>query len=233
MIARAGAALALASWVLVLALASASAADVRQWSWLGVRIRDLSEQETEEIAARHGIREGFGVVIVEVIEGAPAANAGLKSGDIVVAFGKRPVTETRMLQRLIATAPTDRESELTVLRPEGRRLLRVRLTSMPRAMVGERISAEFGFLLRDPEVQGGEATGRVGTTVPAIASVIRGGAADRAGLEAGDVILQVNEQPVLSRDGAREALADASPERPLSLTVRRGGSRLSVTLPSP
>src|SRR2546429_1571252 len=43
------------------------------------------------------------------------------------------------------------------------------------------ISAEFGFLLRDPEVQGGEASGRVGTTVPAIASVIRGGAADRAG----------------------------------------------------
>src|SRR2546429_7786628 len=77
------------------------------------------------------------------------------------------------------------------------------------------ISAEFGFLLRDPEVQGGEASGRVGTTVPAIASVIRGGAADRAGLEAGDVILQINEQPVLSRDGAREALADASPERPL------------------
>jgi len=97
-IARAGAALALASWVLVLALATASAADVRQWSWLGVRIRDLSEQEMEEIAARHGIREGFGVVIVEVIEGAPASSAGLKSGDIVVAFGKRPVTETRMLQ---------------------------------------------------------------------------------------------------------------------------------------
>src|SRR5207249_4227751 len=125
-------------------------------------------------------------------------------------------------------APTDRESELTVLRPEGRRLLRVRLTSMPRAMVGERISAEFGFLLRDPEVQGGEASGRVGTTVPAIASVIRGGAADRAGLEAGDVILQVNEQPVLSRDGAREALADASPaRRPRRRARRHSASRWS------
>src|SRR5207244_4970173 len=105
---------------LMLLVSVAAAADVRQWSWLGVRIRDLSEQEMEEIAARHGIREGFGVVIVEVIEGAPAASAGLKSGDIVVAFGKRPVTETRMLQRLIATAPTDRESEPTVARPEGR-----------------------------------------------------------------------------------------------------------------
>src|SRR2546426_9761197 len=92
----------------MLLVSVATAADVRQWSWLGVRIRDLSEQEMEEIAARHGIREGFGVVIVEVIEGAPAARAGLKNGDIVVAFGKRPVTETRLLQRLVAAGATAR-----------------------------------------------------------------------------------------------------------------------------
>src|SRR3989442_7089345 len=97
----------------------ATAADVRQWSWLGVRIRDLSEQEMEEIAARHGIREGFGVVIVEVIEGAPAARAGLKNGDIVVAFGKRPVTETRLLQRLRGPAPTGRASGSYVPRGGG------------------------------------------------------------------------------------------------------------------
>ena len=61
----------------------ASAADARPWSWLGVRIRDLSEQEMEEIATRHGIREGFGVVIVEVIADTPAARRtrpGSRSG---------------------------------------------------------------------------------------------------------------------------------------------------------
>src|SRR5439155_13074299 len=35
--------------------------EARPWSWLGVRIRDLAEQEMEELAAKHGIREGFGV----------------------------------------------------------------------------------------------------------------------------------------------------------------------------
>src|SRR2546428_8431165 len=110
----------------MLLVSVAAAADVRQWSWLGVRIRDLSEQEMEEIAARHGIREGFGVVIVEVIEGAPAARAGLKNGDIVVAFGKRPVTETRLLQRLLAPAPTGRGRGLTGPRAEGRRAARGR-----------------------------------------------------------------------------------------------------------
>ena len=41
--------------------------EARPWAWLGVRIRDLSEQEMESVSARHGVREGFGVVIVEVL----------------------------------------------------------------------------------------------------------------------------------------------------------------------
>ena len=58
-------------FVLILA-ATASAIDAAQWAWLGVRIRDLSEQEMNEISSRHGLREGFGVFIVDVIEGTPA-----------------------------------------------------------------------------------------------------------------------------------------------------------------
>ncbi len=220
--------------VLVLLLAAGvEAAGARPWAWLGVRIRDLSEQEMEEIAARHGIREGFGVVIVEVIEGAPAAAAGLRPGDVVVAFDDRPVTETRLLQRLIAAAPAGAESRLTVLREAGRQRVTVRLAVMPQAIVGERIAAEFGFVVRDPDapVPGGGL--RLGAAAPAIAVIIKGSPAERAGLEVGDVIVEVNEQAIVTREAAREALAAASPEQPLSLTVRRGQSRLSITLRIP
>src|SRR5256886_16473716 len=92
--------IASAALLLVLA-ATASAIDAAQWAWLGVRIRDLSEQEMNEISSRHGLREGFGVFIVDVIEGTPAQTAGVKTGDLVVAFEERPVTETRVLQRLV------------------------------------------------------------------------------------------------------------------------------------
>ncbi len=220
----------LGPWLLVVLLlvGGASAAGAKSWSWLGVRIRDLSEQEMEDIAAKHGIREGFGVVVVEVLEGAPAATAGLRTGDVVVAFDERPVTETRELQRMIAAAPAGEESRLTVLRAEGRRRVAVRLVAMPRAILGERVAAEFGFIVREPDGPG--AGRREGTVVPAITAVLRGSPAEKAGLEAGDVVLQVNEQAVVSREAVREALADASQERPLRLTVRRGGSHLSVTL---
>lgn len=209
-----------------------SAADARPWSWLGVRIRDLSEQEMDEISTRHGVREGFGVVVVEVLADTPAARAGLRNGDVVVALGDRPVVETRMLQRLIAAAPTSEDTRLTVLRPEGRHLVSVRLASMPRPIAGDRVAAEFGFVVREPEAA--DAAGAVAAlTAPSVAIVLRGSPAEKAGLQPGDVIVQVEERSVLTREAAREALADLSPERPLRLAVSRAGTPLTLTLAPP
>jgi serine protease Do len=210
---------------LLVSVTVASFVDAAQWAWLGVRIRDLSEQEGDEIAKRHGIREGFGVLIIEVMEGTPAEKAGLKNGDLVVAFEERPVTETRELQRLIASAGIGRDVKLTVLRQEGRRRLDVRLGMMPRPVVGERIGVEFGFVVREPEA--------AGSAAPTISTVIRRSPAERAGLEVGDVIVEVNDQPTLTREAMREALADASLEAPLRLSIRREGRRLPVTLKAP
>jgi S1-C subfamily serine protease len=211
---------------------AAAVAEARGWSWLGVRIRDLSEQESEELSKKHGIREGFGVVIVEVMEGAPAQRAGMKSGDIVVAVDDRPVTETRVLQRLIAAGPVEREARLTVLRAEGRRTLPVRLVAMPRPIAGERVAAEFGFILREPDPQQDPNVRRPGANLPAVTLVVRGSAADRAGLQNGDVIVQINDTSVVSRDAAREALADLAPEQPFKLTVRRSGSLVGLDVPA-
>jgi len=96
---------------------------------------------------------------------------------------------------------------------------------MPRPVVGERIGAEFGFLVRDPEP---------GTSTPlAVSTVVPKSPADRGGLETGDVIVQVNDLAVLTRDALREALADAGLEAPLRLTVRRAGNRLALVLKAP
>jgi serine protease Do len=219
---------------LLLVLLVADVVDARSWAWLGVRIRDLSEQEVEEISRRHGIDEGFGVVIVEVLAGTPAERAGMRNGDIVVAFNGRPVVDTRLLQRLIAAAPTGEETRLTVLRPEGREPLPVRLVEMPRTIAGERVAAEFGFVMREqlpqPELAGRRAAG---VSAPVVGLVVRGGAAEKAGLQTGDVVLQVGERAVLTHEAAAEALSEMSLDRPLPIVVRRGDDRLSFTLPAP
>ncbi len=217
---------------LLLVLLGATAVDARSWSWLGVRIRDLSEPEMDELSGRHGLREGFGVVIVEVMEDTPAKRAGMRAGDIVVAFEGRPVTDTRLLQRLIARAPVDGEVRLTVLRSEGRRPLPVHLMAMPRIVAGERMAAEFGFVLREPDAPAGQAVGPPPST-PAVTFVARGSAAEQAGLQVGDIVLQVNDHAVLTRDAAREALAEVATDRPLQLTVRRGVAQVALTLGLP
>ena len=61
--------------VALLLLGSAGPVWAASWGWLGVRISDLSEQEMEEISQKHGLREGFGVLIVEV----PVLEDGLRT----------------------------------------------------------------------------------------------------------------------------------------------------------
>lgn len=217
---------------LAVALALGSVAEGTPWSWLGVRIRDLSEPEMNEISRRHGLREGFGVMIVEVMEDTPAARAGMRTGDIVVAFEGRPVTETRLLQRLVARAPAEREIRLTVLRPEGREQLPVRLVAMPEDVFGERVAAEYGFVLREPP-GAAEPGGQPTTARPRVGLVVRDSTAQEAGLEVGDVIVTINDSPILTRDEARLALARIGPRGPLRLGVRRGEELVTVTIAPP
>ena len=222
---------ALLALALLGALAAPVAAASARWGWLGVRIRDLSEQEMEEISKRYGLREGFGAVIVEVIKGTPAAESGLRTGDVVVAFRDRPVVDTRSLQRAVGATTVGETIHLTVLRrEEGRQPVPVKVASMPPAVAAERIAAEYGFLVRDPEAQP-EPGGARPPALPSVAAVIPRSRAERAGLQVGDVLTEVDGRPVVTLAAVREALLAAGPDGPLPLVVRRDRERVAVTLP--
>jgi serine protease Do len=221
-----------AALLLAAVLLAPPAEAATRWGWLGVRIRDLSEQEMEEISQRFGLREGFGAVIVEVIKETPAAAAGLRTGDLVVAFRDRPVVDTRSLQRAIATTSVGESVNLTVLRrEEGRHPVQVKVGAMPDAVAAERVAAEYGFLIRDPEGQP-ELGGARSPAVPSVAAVLPRSRAERAGLRVGDVLTEVNGRPVVTLDAVREALLAAGPDGPLPLIVRREQERVMVTLES-
>lgn len=224
----------LVSLALLLAVLTPPADAATRWGWLGVRIRDLSEQEMEDISKRFGLREGFGAVIVEVIKETPAAAAGLRNGDLVVAFRDRPVVDTRSLQRAIAGTSVGETVRLTVLRlEEGRRPVQVKVGAMPDAMAADRVAAEYGFLVRDPEGQP-ELGGARPSAVPSVAAVLPRSRAERAGLQVGDVLTEVNGRPVVTLDAVREALLAAGPDGPLPLIFRRDQEQIAVTLdPNP
>ena len=114
----------------------------------------------EEIAKKVGVREGYGVLIAQVMKETPAASSGLREGDLVVAIDGRPIVETRALQRLVGATPAGRELGLVVLRERERQELRVRVGRMPAEAVADRIAFEFGFYVRD--VDRGAHRGRPG-----------------------------------------------------------------------
>src|SRR5262249_45194495 len=76
-----------------------------------------------------------------------------------------------------------RDVRLTILRAEGRRRLDVKLASMPRSVVGDRIGAEFGFVLREPETPAPSALS-VGT-LPPLPVVVPPSPPGRAGPQGG------------------------------------------------
>ena len=224
------------SVLVLLALASgpgASEASTR-WGWLGVRIRDLSEQEMNEISQKHGLREGFGALIVDVMQETPADEAGLKNGDLVVAFRNRPVVDTRTLQRFVAAANVGEKVTLTVLRrDQGRRPVEVRIGAMPDSVAADRVSAEYGFLLREPEAPPDPGRGANASVPAVVAVVLPKGRAEAAGLQVGDILVELDGKTVASLDAVRAALLALSDQSPLSLVVRREQQRLSFVLKDP
>ena len=205
-----------------------------RWGWLGVRIRDLSEQEMDEISQKHGLREGFGALIVDVIKETPADVGGLKSGDLVVAFKDRLVVDTRALQHYVAAANVGETVTLTVLRrDQGRRPVQVRIGPMPEAVAADRVAAEYGFLLREPEAQP-ELGGAKPPAGPAsVGAVLPKSHAEAAGLQVGDILVEINGKLVGSLEAAREALLGVGRPSPLALVVRRDRQRLSFILRDP
>jgi serine protease Do len=205
-----------------------------RWGWLGVRIRDLSEQEMNEISRKHGLREGFGALIVDVMKDTPADAAGLKNGDLVVAFKNRPIVDTRALQRYVASAGIGETVTLTVFRDDrGRQPVEVRIGPMPESVAADRISAEYGFLLREPEARPAPRGAPPPVGPPTVAVVVSGGRAEVAGLHVGDVLVEIDGKAVESLDAVRRALLGLSERSPLSLVVQRDRQRLSFVLRDP
>lgn len=214
---------------LLLATATMPATAGERWGWLGVRIRDLSEREMEDLAIRLGLREGYGVVIAEIIKDTPAESSDLRAGDLVVAIEGRPVVETRSLQRVVGSAASGRELSVVVLRDGRRRELRVRVGQMPPDIVAERVAAEFGFLVRDSSAD--DPPPGASIRLPVVAAVGEGSSAARGGLAVGDRILAVNGGEVASLEGFRRRLQDVLLRDEIRLRVQRQGEPFSLVLP--
>jgi regulator of sigma E protease len=151
-----------------------------------------------------------------VAEGSPAAAAGLKTGDVVEDVNGRPVKYWEDLERTLADSG-GRPITMRVKRGAGEETVTVtpRRKAITDPIFGERREAWD--------------SGAGPQLVPQISSVLPDSPAQRAGLQAGDVVLAVGGQPVFTPEDLVEAIR-TRPGQPLPITVERNGQRLSVTV---
>jgi serine protease Do len=190
--------------------------------WLGVGIQSL----TKELAEQFGIHEGHGVLVNEVYEHDPAHMAGIKPGDIIVSVEDSPVDSPNQLSRLVARVGPGASAkirllrdgkELTYLVPMAERQEKSLLTSLPlhksEVTLGLDVQALTAALAEQFELK--ETLGVLVTKVE------QGGLAHAEGILEGDLINEVNRQPVRTVTQFSDAVAKVKPGETVLLRIIR------------
>lgn len=113
-------------------------------AYLGVEILDVDGERASE----RGMSRPYGVYIDGVIDGEPAAEAGIEEGDVVVAWNGDRVESVAELRRLVSETPPGRVAELTVLRDGAEREVSVELAARMGVFSGTR-----GLTFMSPQIE--------------------------------------------------------------------------------
>jgi serine protease Do len=208
--------------------------------YLGVGIKDVDE----EIAKESGLKEASGVVVTRLFPDAPGEKAGLKSGDVILRLGKKPIKDSRDLQHVVAGLPLGKPTDIEIVRGGKKQTLKVTIEEQPRTFGSSRpvrvpevgkgaIEVEkAGMAVADLTPELAEALGYAETAKGVlIVSINRKGLAIAAGLKPGMLILSVNGEEVTKAKAAAGAIAKGSTSKGIELEVRgvKGGKQ-TVTL---
>nr|WP_308013045.1 DegQ family serine endoprotease [Inquilinus sp. Marseille-Q2685] len=213
--------------------------------WLGVRIQSV----TPEIAESLGLAKPEGALVAGVTENGPAAKAGIETGDVILQFDGKPITESRRLPRVVADTPVDKQTSVQVWRKGARKDLPVTL--------GELEAAEESGLLAsttDSQSDSGkpQALDALGVTLSALTDALKkqysladdqkgvvvtavtgGSPAAEKGLKPGDVIVEVGQAEVSAPADVAKKIDEARKggRKSVLLLVESGGDLRFVALP--
>ncbi|MBH0189281.1 MAG: Do family serine endopeptidase [Nitrospira sp.] len=212
--------------------------------WMGVAIQEI----TPALAKSFKLPEDRkGVLISDVNENGPSHAAGVKRGDVVVAFNGKEILSVSQLRNLVARTIVGKEAQVKVLRDGKEQMLAVKVAERPSdELLAKKEPAppkEQGETVKPPDnvlaslrVQAldnavmSQLNISAKTTGVVITSVEPGGQAEAAGLQRGDVIQEVNREPVKTLDDYQKAVSKIKKEELAVLLVNRQGNSLFVAV---
>ena len=192
---------------------------------LGVTVQDLNQG----LAESFGLERPDGALVAGVAPGTAAANAGLKSGDVVVEVNGERIERSGQLSSLIGLSAPGDTVKLKIWRDKGWKELSVKLGKADAEVAQADTDnatepGRLGLALR-PLTRGERAQAEVDTGL-VVERVV--GPAARAGVQPGDVLLAINGQPVQSVEQV-QGVMEKKP-RNVALLVLRDGERIFVPI---
>ena len=232
------------------ALAQTVIAQLREFGqtrrgWLGVRIQGV----TEEIAESFGLDEPKGALIARVNEGEPAEKAGLMAGDVILSFDGKEVSNVRRLQRIVAETPIDKTVKITVWRDEEKKTFDVSVGRLEefektaeaapgkpgtgktaKKMTLDSVGLSLSVLvpeLRERFELSNEVEGVI------VVGVEEQGFASERGMRAGDLIVEVNQVPVVTPEEVKAKIKElvSKKRKTVLFLVERSGDRRFISVP--
>ncbi len=194
--------------------------------WLGVSIQDLDQT----LAESFGMQRPSGALIASVTDDSPAAAAGLRSGDVILAFEGKQIMRSSDLPPAVAATPAGTSADLAILRDGDRRNVKVKVGTLKNDQIVARAEAP-----KPPQ-------GRLGLVADEMDSAQDGvvvrqvdprGPAARAGIRSGDIILSFNQTAVKSTRQLSKLVEDSPSDKPIAVLIQRNAATqfLALTLP--
>jgi serine protease Do len=198
--------------------------------WLGVSIQEL----TQDLAAQFDAPDTHGALVGDVFSKSPAGQAGLKRGDIIRTYKGITVKDPTHLRTLVAETPPDTSVSLAVLRNGKVVNLSVSIAEMPKDTASLTKEAPgsvpgnhaLSGLSVEP-VKPGQTRDGHGVVVTQIAP---NSPAERAGLQPGDVILELNRSTIGSVQDFEQLVKRLDPQSSVLVLLQRGRGSIFLTI---
>ncbi len=199
--------------------------------WLGVRIQDV----TRDLAESFDMEKPHGALVSHVIDDSPAEKAGIQVGDVIVAFNNQTVNRSSSLPPLVGSADIKKTASVRVIRNKKSKTLMVRLENLP----------EDEQFINDVKVKA-KPNNVLGMTITNLGKDMRNklgikqygvlvksvddGVAFKAGLRAGDVVMQFAGININNTEHFKELVEDIDDDKFFSVLINRQGNPIFLAL---